>query len=62
MTKERIKTHAVWLTLYAALFSAVAFADSSAPVGADRAVLSPVLLDARAPAFRVQPFVNRVDI
>ncbi len=62
MTKERIKTHAVWLTLYAALFSAVAFADAPQIPGTDRTGLSPIVLDARAPAFDVQPVITRNDI
>lgn len=62
MTKERTKTHAVWFTLYAALFSAVAFASSPPSPVAGHTALSPVVLDAQAPAFGVRPVAARVDI
>ena len=62
MTKERIRTHAVWLTMYAALFSAVAFAGTPAIPEPGRAAVSPVVLNAQAPAIGIRPIGTRVDI
>lgn len=62
VTKDRITTRIVWLALYAALFSAVAFAGSPALPEQDRASLSPIDLDARPIAMSVRPVTSRLDI
>ncbi len=62
MTRNPIKTHFVWLTVYAALFSAIAFAGPSAVTGYDPANLSPLDLDARPAAVSTRPGTARTDI
>ncbi|MBT8087743.1 MAG: hypothetical protein KJO46_06880 [Gammaproteobacteria bacterium] len=52
-----------WLALYAALISAIVFADPATGVAASpAAAVSPVVIDTEAPGFDVRSFIRRLDI